>query len=46
VPTGRTDAGEPAGITLIGRKGQDAKVLSFAYAFEQMTRGHIEADLP
>lgn len=46
VPTGRTDAGAPVGITLIGRKGQDAKLLSFAYAFEQMTRGHIAADLP
>lgn len=46
VPTGRTDAGEPAGITLIGRKGQDAKLLAFAYAFEQMTRGHVAAELP
>ena len=46
VPIGRSDVGEPVGITLIGRKGQDAQLLSFAYAFEQMTRGHIEADLP
>jgi len=46
VPTGRMDAGAPIGITLIGRKGQDSKLLSFAHAFEQMTRGHLEADLP
>lgn len=46
VPTGRTDAGEPSGITLIGRKGQDAQLLAYAYAFEQMTRAHIEASLP
>jgi amidase len=46
VPTGRRDDGEPAGITLIGKKGHDAQLLAFAYAFEQMTRGHIAAELP
>ncbi len=46
IPIGRTDTGEPVGITLIGRKGQDARLLSYAHAFEQMTRGHIAADLP
>lgn len=46
VPTGRRDDDEPAGITLIGKKGQDAQLLAYAYAFEQMTRGHIAAELP
>jgi amidase len=46
VPTGRRDDGEPSGITLIGKKGQDAQLVAFAYAFEQMTRGHIAAELP
>jgi amidase len=46
VPSGRADDGTPAGVTLIGRKGQDAQLLSFAHAFEQMTRARIAADLP
>lgn len=46
VPIGRRDDGEPVGVTLIGRKGEDARLLSFAYAFEQATRARIVADLP
>ena len=46
VPTGRTDTGEPSGITLIGQKGQDAQLLAYAYAFERLSRAHIEAALP
>jgi amidase len=46
VPIGRKDSGEPVGVTLIGKKGQDALLLSYAYAFEQATRAHIPADLP
>ena len=46
VPMGRTDTGEPAGITMIGKKGQDARLLAFAHALEQMTRARIPADLP
>lgn len=46
VPIGRRDDGEPVGITLIGKKGQDARLLAFAYAFEQATRARIVADLP
>lgn len=45
VPTGRADSGEPAGITLIGRKGQDAQLLAHAHAFEQLCRCLIEAPL-
>jgi Asp-tRNA(Asn)/Glu-tRNA(Gln) amidotransferase A subunit family amidase len=33
-------------VTLIGKKGQDAELLAYAYAFEQATRAHIPADLP
>lgn len=46
LPIGRNDKGEPLGVTLIGKKGQDAQLLSYAYAFEQVTRAHIEPDLP
>ena len=46
LPMGRTDTGEPAGITLIGRKGEDARLLAFAYALEQMTLARIPANLP
>lgn len=46
VPIGRRDDGEPVGVTLIGKKGQDARLLAFAYAFEQATRARIVADLP
>jgi amidase len=46
VPIGRKDSGEPVGVTLIGKKGQDARLLSYAYAFEQATRARIPADLP
>ena len=46
VPIGRKHSGEPVGVTLIGKKGQDAELLAYAYAFEQATRAHIPADLP
>jgi amidase len=46
VPIGRKGSGEPVGVTLIGKKGQDAQLLSYAYAFEQATRARIPADLP
>ncbi len=46
VPIGRNDAGEPIGVTLIGKKGQDAQLLAYAYAFEQATRARIPVDLP
>jgi amidase len=46
VPIGRKASGEPVGVTLIGKKGQDAQLLAYAYAFEQATRAQIPADLP
>jgi amidase len=33
-------------VTLIGKKGQDARLLAYAYAFEQATHAHIPAELP
>lgn len=46
VPVGRKADGEPVGVTLIGKKGDDARLLAFAYSFEQATRARIVADLP
>lgn len=46
LPIGRRDDGEPVGLTLIGRKGQDARLIGFAFALEQATRAHIAANLP
>lgn len=34
---GVSTVGMPAGITFIGKSGQDAKLLAYAYAFEQAT---------
>jgi amidase len=38
VPMGRRPDGAPAGVTLIARRGEDARLLGFAYALEQATR--------
>jgi amidase len=38
VPLGLGSAGQPIGVTLIGKRGEDARLLSFAYAFERATR--------
>lgn len=38
VPLGLDPEGRPNGVTFIGQPGQDARLLSFAYAFEQATR--------
>jgi amidase len=46
VPLGlREDSGTPAGITFIGRRGEDGAMLSMAYAFEQATRLRVEPPL-
>lgn len=38
VPVGLHENGQPAGATFIAKPGDDAALLSFAYAFEQATR--------
>ena len=38
VPLGLRSNGMPVGVTLIARRGHDALLLSWAYAFEQATR--------
>jgi amidase len=38
VPLGLNADGAPNGITFIGKPNQDAKLLAYAYAFEQATR--------
>jgi Asp-tRNA(Asn)/Glu-tRNA(Gln) amidotransferase A subunit family amidase len=38
VPAGFTRSGRPAGITFLGRPYDDARMIRFAYAYEQATR--------
>lgn len=38
VPLGLNHEGAPNGVTFIGKSGEDAKLLAYAYAFEQATR--------
>jgi amidase len=46
VPLGlREGSSTPAGITFIGRRGEDGALLAMAYAFEQATRLRIEPRL-
>lgn len=35
LPVGKRASGEPVGLTLIARAGEDVKLLTYAYAFEQ-----------
>ncbi len=46
VPMGLNPDGRPVGITFIGRIGQDARLLSYAYAFEQATQMRVTPSLP
>jgi amidase len=41
VPLGLDARGAPWGVTLIGRKGQDARLLALAHAVEQGTRARV-----
>lgn len=43
---GLATAGLPTGVTLIGKPGQDARLLAFAYAFEQAAGLQIVPSLP
>ena len=41
VPLGLDQDGAPNGVTFIGKRGEDAKLLAHAFAFEQATRYRI-----
>ncbi len=41
VPMGLRPDGAPWGVTLIGKAGEDARLLSFAYALEQATQARV-----
>ena len=45
VPLGLDEKGAPIGVTFIARRGQDAALLAYAYAFEQATRLRVEPPL-
>jgi amidase len=45
VPLGKRKNGMPVGVTLIGKPGSEAKLLSYAYALEQATRLRVDPDL-
>lgn len=45
VPLGLRQTGRPTGVTLIGKIGDDAGLLAYAYAFEQATRFRVEPPL-
>jgi amidase len=38
VPLGLGSRGQPIGVTLIGKRGEDARLLAFAYAIERATQ--------
>ena len=44
-PLGVSSVGMPAGITFIGKSGEDAKLLAYAYAFEQATNLRVQPSL-
>lgn len=41
-PSGVSSVGMPAGITFIGKPGEDARLLAYAYAFEQATNLRVQ----
>jgi amidase len=45
VPLGLRKNGMPVGVTLIGKPGSEAKLLSYAYAFEQATKLRVNPSL-
>jgi pimeloyl-ACP methyl ester carboxylesterase len=45
VPLGLRANGMPAGVTFIGKPGEDAKVLAYAFAFEQATKARVTPDV-
>jgi Asp-tRNA(Asn)/Glu-tRNA(Gln) amidotransferase A subunit family amidase/pimeloyl-ACP methyl ester carboxylesterase len=45
VPLGLRANGMPVGVVLIGKPGEEAKLLSYAYALEQATKLRVDPDL-
>ena len=45
VPLGLRANGMPVGVVLIGKPGEEAKLLSYAYALEQATKLRVNPDL-
>lgn len=45
VPLGLDESGIPNGVTFIARPGEDAKLLAYAYAFEQATVYRVEPEM-
>ena len=45
-PSGLSTTGMPVGITFIGKAGADARLLAYAYAFEQATNLRVQPRLP
>jgi amidase len=41
VPLGLGAQGQPVGVTLIGKRGDDARLLAFAYAVERATQARV-----
>ena len=41
-PLGVSSVGMPAGITFVGKPGEDAKLLAYAFAFEQATNLRVQ----
>lgn len=44
-PSGVSSVGMPVGITFISKAGENAKLLAYAYAFEQATNLRVQPDL-
>ena len=45
VPLGLDETGAPNGVTFIARPGEDAKLIGYAYAFEEATRYRVEPEI-
>ena len=45
VPLGKRANGMPVGVTLIGKPGDEAKLLAYAYALEQATKLRVTPDV-
>jgi len=43
-PAGVNDHGEPINLQLLGRAWDDAKIIGYAYAFDQAFQGHVVPD--